>query len=940
MTKVLPSIRILIISSYWLLFNILVAQELPPIQSFLPEAYNAETQNWSISQSDTNYIYVANNQGLLEYNGATWELYPTPNGTIMRSVHVVKDRIYTGFYMNFGYWKKNQTGNLTYTSLSDSIAAKLKEDEQFWRIVHSENHILFQSLDRIYIYNTVTNKIEIINAETGMVNLFEVSGTIYYQEKEKGLYTIEKGAPKQMIDATAYNDDTIVHISHTPKGLLLLTSTQGLLEWIAGTIHSDTIAANAILKHKTIYAAQQLRDQSFIIGTIANGMLHVSSKGVLQYTIDQSKGLNTNTVLAVFEDTAQNIWLGLDNGINCINIQSPIRNFKDTKGKIGTVYTTVVHRDTLYLGTNQGLFYKPIKTDEIPRFIPKTHGQVWSLYLYDQTLFCGHTNGTFVIKNTKAHKIVSTAGGWVFKTIPKHPNWLLQGTYTGLILLEKTQNTWKYKHKIKGFDYSARFVEHFQQALWVNHEYKGLYRLEINDAYTQVTHVQKDTTVARGKNSKLLNYRGTLWYAHEEAIYRYHPKEKRFQLDNVLQATFDIIPKGKFVKDNTGTLWNFNQDALGYIIESKFSDQLRNIQIPISHTARKEMTGFENIVYLQDQQYLIGTTEGYMRINRANTNFQNNHQLILHKVAIKQKETVFREIPLQSAEPPTIDYKENTIAFSYAIPTYDTYLRPKYQYKLVGYHQDWSDWATNSHTVFENLPSGHYTLLLRGTIDNTESNTSVYEYAFSIARPWYLSIVAIMLYGILLLMMIIGIHKYYSRYYFTKQLESIQASKKQLEIKKLTGENELVRTINQKLKEELEEKKRELASATMHILKKNKILIKVKKELSRGQTHIPDFKQLKKKIHRSLNEEEDWKHFEQAFSNLDKDFLKKLKDKHPTLTPNDLKFCTYLRLNLSSKEVAPLLNISVRSVEIKRYRLRKKLNLAHSKSLVSYILEV
>ncbi|MDP3352671.1 MAG: LuxR C-terminal-related transcriptional regulator, partial [Flavobacteriaceae bacterium] len=67
---------------------------------------------------------------------------------------------------------------------------------------------------------------------------------------------------------------------------------------------------------------------------------------------------------------------------------------------------------------------------------------------------------------------------------------------------------------------------------------------------------------------------------------------------------------------------------------------------------------------------------------------------------------------------------------------------------------------------------------------------------------------------------------------------------------------------------------------------------------------------------------------------------KKVKKLHPSLTPHDLRLCAYLRLNLSSKEIAPLLNISIRSVEIKRYRLRKKMDLSHNLSLVSYILEI
>ena len=90
----------------------------------------------------------------------------------------------------------------------------------------------------------------------------------------------------------------------------------------------------------------------------------------------------------------------------------------------------------------------------------------------------------------------------------------------------------------------------------------------------------------------------------------------------------------------------------------------------------------------------------------------------------------------------------------------------------------------------------------------------------------------------------------------------------------------------------------------------------------------------------NVNNKKDWEFLENAFNNADKDFLKKVKSLHPELTPNDLRFFAYLRLNLSSKEIAPLLNISVRSVEIKRYRLRKKINLPHEKSLVEYILEI
>ena len=101
-----------------------------------------------------------------------------------------------------------------------------------------------------------------------------------------------------------------------------------------------------------------------------------------------------------------------------------------------------------------------------------------------------------------------------------------------------------------------------------------------------------------------------------------------------------------------------------------------------------------------------------------------------------------------------------------------------------------------------------------------------------------------------------------------------------------------------------------------------------------------DVSKVVKLINKNLNTTDDWKLFEEAFNNTDKDFIKKLKTNHPNLTSNDLRLCTYLRLNLSSKEIAPLLNISLRSVEVKRYRLRKKMNLPHEASLTNYILSL
>ncbi|SFS54533.1 regulatory protein, luxR family [Zhouia amylolytica] len=145
---------------------------------------------------------------------------------------------------------------------------------------------------------------------------------------------------------------------------------------------------------------------------------------------------------------------------------------------------------------------------------------------------------------------------------------------------------------------------------------------------------------------------------------------------------------------------------------------------------------------------------------------------------------------------------------------------------------------------------------------------------------------------------------------------------------------------NEKLRQDVESKNRELAASAMGLISKNEILSQIKQDLTKDGDLEKNVKSVIKTIKVNTREEDNWNIFKEAFNNADSDFLKKVKELHGELTPNDLRLCAYLRLNLSSKEIAPLLNISVRSVEIKRYRLRKKMDLPREKSLVEYILEI
>ena len=258
--------------------------------------------------------------------------------------------------------------------------------------------------------------------------------------------------------------------------------------------------------------------------------------------------------------------------------------------------------------------------------------------------------------------------------------------------------------------------------------------------------------------------------------------------------------------------------------------------------------------------------------------------------------------------------------------------KPEYNYRLLNYSSVWSAWEDVGKTSFENLPAGNYTFQVKGRIN--EHETDVVEYDFSIAKPWHYSNMAFVAYFILFLMGLLGIHYSYRR----RHRKIVEEREKNLRMKNLEAEQQIIKLQKEHLEKDMAEKNGKLAASAMSIVKKNEFLSNLKKELKGAEN--PRVRNVIKTIDKELEEEDNWKIFKEAFKNADKEFFDKVKSRHPELTSNDLRLCAYLRLNLSSKEIAPLINISVKSVEIKRYRLRKKMDLPREMNLTDYIMEL
>jgi len=916
------------------------AQEHPPVLAFLPETYGAENQNWSVTQTEDQKMYFANNSGLLEFNGSKWKRYSVPDNSIVRSVKADGMKIYSGSYMDFGLWEQNKFGILEYQSLVEKLNLSILEEEQFWNIEILDDWILFQSLSRIYMINRDSNETKIIESDYEIFNIFNVNGIIYFAKRNNGIYKIVNGDEVLVSNHPKLNSSRLVGISNIDNNLLFITADNGFYFIENNILKPWIIDLGVDFDELTIYSSTQLNDGSLILGTISNGLMHITRDGRLKYSLDYEKGLSNNTVLSIYEDKKGNLWLGMDIGISHINLSSRFRMYNDAKGQIGTVYTSIVHKGDLYLGTNQGLFVKSRNNSGDFNFIEGTSGQVWTLKAIDGQLFCGHDLGTMIIEKGKViTKITEANGTWDFKKI-KGSNFVLQGNYSGLHVLENKSGVWSYRNKIEGFDISSRFFHFSKNKLFVNHELRGLYELEISKDYLKVVDSNLVKSIIRGNGSNFIKFSNEFYYTSSTGVYQLSESTGDFVKAPIISNILDNYNTTSTLLNVNTTehiKWCFADNNILLMSPGSLSSKPNIEEIPVSlYNFKKVVAGFENLTKINDADYLLGSSNGYY-ILKGDAPKQDNSQTI-HINTIQANINNQPKTNLSLLESPSLNYNNNNLSFNYSIPQYGNIVDINYSYKLEGRSEKWSSWESKSTQAFENLPHGKYIFKVKGKIGNTET-INVSSFPFIIKRPWYISNIAIGIYVILILVLSLIIHTIYRKYYKRQQQKLLIKSQKEMALNELENNQKLMQLKNEKLELDIENKNRELAISTMSLIKKNEFLNTIKTAIKQENTP-QGINKVIRIIDKNINNTDDWKLFKEAFDNADKDFLKLVKQKHPNLTPNDLKLCAYLRLNLSSKEIAPLLNISPRSVEVKRYRLRKKMNLPQKSSLANYILDL
>lgn len=903
----------------WSSLNCFSQELLPFVENFTKSNYNGDNQIWSVTQGNDNAMYFANNHYFLRYNGVKWDKYILPNKTIIRSVLSDGNRIYCGSYTEFGYWIRTN-GEMIYHSLSKGkgLFSGYSNNEEIWKIFKFNNTIYFQSFNDLFVFDGKT--IEKIRIPFQISYCFVVDNKIYAASVRNGIYEFENKKFTK-IEKWKIVDNNVIHsIEKNQNTLFVFTQKNGVFVERNGELFPWQNPLNEELKNEIIIVAKFIDSNRLIIGTAFKGLYLIDTKTGTFQNISRNNSLKNNSVLSIGLDKENDLWLGLDNGISHIEINSPYSIFSDNTGILGSVYSVAFLNDGYLLGSNHGVFKYNNKQLEL---LPNSQGQVWDIQKINNQYVIGHNDGTFLYDEGELKKVNAVSGGWKLLNSEFDPK-LYQANYSGIVMYNNPTDLSLYEVIRNLTKPIKNIAQNKPYELWAVDNYRSLYRIKFKKDYQldKIENITQKNNIKNDFEVKLFHFKNEMLFFIDNTWYQYNSLTEKLEKNSLFNQNFTNVTEFVPVDEENFILL---KDKLLYIIhqvDGKFIWEL----IPEKYYEGK-IINQDTKVFRKGNQLIMNLDDGFFTFQLKNSKLKKQNVVVeafYQGKKIKENETI----------------KHNQSLEINVISEYFGYNRSGLFYKLNGV--DTFQPIQNGNLILNNLSSGDQKIEV--FYNNGENYNLISNFKFAVAKPWYFSIWMILIY----ILLIAGTFFLYYKWNKVRYQEQLKLKEEELKHQKeiiqieLEAENKLKLQEYEKhiLEIQVQTKATEVAGKSLSIAKQSEMIETIKKILDTES----DLAQLKSKINKSIKvnaiNKKEWESFEKNILQSNDEFVHRLTNLYPSLTSKDIKLCIYLKMNLSSKEIAPLMNISYRGVELHRYRLRKKLELHSDDNLSNFMINL
>ncbi len=925
-----------------------------PIQNFTSADYKAGIQNIDFAQNRNMTLFAANNLGVLAYNGNGWKVHAFESGKKKRSLAFDEgtNRLYVGSQGTFGYL----TDNWNYISLMDLVPTNSRDFDEVWDIFLLNSKVYFCTFQGIYVYDG--QSINVLTQKGGLDRSFLANGKLYIQNRNGKLYEIIEG---RLVSNYAQKNEgqIIAGIIPQNEGLLLFYNS-GLIEFSSSFgVTSQYPELVKTLSGKYVNHILQLSDSRLVISTQTAGLLLYDLQKKTIENITSADGLQTNACLRTFQDYSGNLWVGMQNGIALVDINSPMRFINQEINLQGSGYEAYELDDGTYFTTSNGIYYLA-KDSNKSVFLKGTEGPAYGMQKIVGKLYAGHHTGLFILEKGKATQLVNTKGLWQIKQLKSNPKFAIGGTYSGLYLFKVDENLILQKvQKIEGFDESSRFFEEDQNGIiWVGQFYKGIFQLNLNETLTRadVEKIPNDSKLPIEEQIILNKIDNELYLATPAGVFQLDQSSNRIAKADFFSQEIPEEPVYLMTQDNKKNIHIISENFVGYYkqISSNNYAFVPSSLFQLRYSLNNDLL---NVSVNTENGVLFNANEGFINYKPEleNRDRPDNPLIIRQVTSVLRDSILYMQKPfeqhLKDITPLNISHKEKVLQFKVESFNLNAMNNQEFRFFLKGFDEDYGEWTNMPVKEYTNLTNGKYEFYAQTRNYFGEIITSQ-KFLFIIKPPFHRSTLGKICFAILGCIFLLWASRIQKQRYLkkaqiieeTKRNELIEKQKEFERVEK-QKEQDILKLEEDKLKSEMQHLSTLLAASTMNLVVKNEYIETIKEKLKevnkkgKNKETKTQLEHIVKDIDTTLKLQEDWKQFEYHFDQVHGDFLTRLRSEFVKLSPNEQKLCAFLRLNLNSKDIANLMGISLRGIEVARYRLRKKLDLDKGQNLSKFILE-
>jgi signal transduction histidine kinase/DNA-binding response OmpR family regulator/ligand-binding sensor domain-containing protein len=729
-------------------------------ENYTPKEYGGHNSNWGVLQDKRGIIYIANNSGLMEFDGNSWRNISVPNFTV-RSISIDNSgTIYVGGNDEIGFLAPDSKGALQYESLLDHLEDSKRNFSIVYRTHSTTEGIYFRTSKFLFRWNPNSQKIKVYESASRFHFSFICKGKLFIRQENVGLMKMDTSSDSliKVPGGETFANKKIYMMAPFEKNLLLIgTLKNGFYKYDNIKPVPFPTEADNYLKEKQLSYGIRLSSGNFALATLRGGLVIIDSYGRLKGIFNKTYGLQDDNVKYVFEDTSENLWLALDKGVSKIEYPSPISIYDDRSNLPGNVQAVTRCNKGLCAGTTRGLFFlvkENNKTAELIspgkfRSVPGMISSCYSLLSIEDSLLAATIDGVFQVENDEKKKVIENRSYFLLRS-QKDPSRIWVGTRQGLVSLYFKDDRWTKEYKFEKISQEIRTIVEDQQGnLWLGTLTKGVLKVDfLDDAVNKnpvVTHYTSQN-LPHGP-VRVFMAAGHVMFATNKGIYRFDESKKIFIPDSTLGKEFAGGAEGKDVfslaADKNKNIW--------------FHSNYRNIQaIPRPDgTFVLNKTPFLRIPKTQvntiypdpvEEAVWFAGNDGLIRYDtRVKKNYNLDFSAFIRKVLVNEK-LVFDGYQHKELFP-VFDYKNRNLRFEFAAPFFEDETRTQYKCFLEGYDNDWSALSFETRKDYTNLDNGIYTFRVRA--QNVYENLSREAFfKFRILPPWYQTWWAYLFYAI------------------------------------------------------------------------------------------------------------------------------------------------------------------------------------------------